>query len=290
MKITSYIKSMRPETWFLGGVPLIFMSVLASNFSFSLSMFIETFLLFFISIILILGGTNMFNEVFDIEADRFNKPHRPIVSKKISRKSAFFLSSAFFILALIMSFYLNINLFYLTTIAVFFGIAYSLPKIRFKDNPVSSMLTLGVGYGVLIPLSPWIMFSENRISIGLLIALLSFIWFMGTTNFKDFKDIVGDKVNRTKTLTLRIGVKKTIKIMILLMSIIPSIILGIYIYENIFPLLCSLVFVSFATAFILLYKIMKNYSPDFAFRGYKLTYIIYPSIFILFTIGFWLGG
>lgn len=289
-KIFSYYKSMRPETWFIGGAPLIFMSILASKFNLSFSMLLGTISLFMISIIFVLGATNMFNEVFDVEADKFNKPNRPIVSKKITRESAFLLSSALFILALVWSFFLSINIFYLTTIAVFFGIAYSLPHVRLKDHALTSMITLGSGYGFLIPISPWVLFSEGEVLTGLLITIISFTWFFGTTNFKDFKDVTGDKVKGSKTLPLTVGIKKTITLMMLLMSIIPSIILGFYIYEGIFPIWCSLTFISFIATFFLLYKIIKNYSPEFAFRGYKLTYIIYPSIFIFLTIGFWLGG
>jgi 4-hydroxybenzoate polyprenyltransferase len=289
-KLFSYYKSMRPETWFIGGVPLVFMSILASNFNLSISMLIGTLSLFIITIIFVLGGTNMFNEVFDVDADKFNKPYRSIVSKKISRESAFLLSSALFILTLIWSFLLSINIFYLTAIAVFFGIAYSLPHLRFKDHALTSMITLGSGYGFLIPISPWILFSENNILTGLLITIISFTFFFGTTNFKDFKDVIGDKVKGSKTLPLTVGVKKTIMFMMLLMSIIPSIILGFYIYKSIFPVWGSLAFISFISSFILLYKLMKNYSPEFAFKGYKLTYVIYPSIFIFLTIGFLIGG
>lgn len=281
---------MRPETWFIGGVPLIFMSIIASNFDLSFSTIIGMISLFFISIIFVLGATNMFNEVFDVDADRINKPCRSIVSKKISRESAFYLSLVLFALALIWSYCLNITLFYLTVIAVSIGIAYSLPRLRFKDHAISSMFTLGTGYGFLIPMSPWALFASDEVLIGLLITVISFIWFFGTTNFKDFKDVIGDKIKGSKTLPLTVGVKKTIRLMMLLMSIIPSIILGIYIYKNIFPIWCSLAFISFIATFILLFKIMKNYSPDFAFKGYKLTYLIYPSIFVFLTIGFWLGG
>ncbi len=289
-KLFSYYKSMRPETWFIGGAPLVFMSILASNFNLSISMLIGTLSLFIITIIFVLGGTNMFNEVFDVDADKFNKPNRPIVSKKITRKSAFFLSSMLFILALIWSFFLNMNIFYLTAIAVFFGIVYSLPHVRFKDYALTSMITLGSGYGFLIPISPWILFSENNILTGLLITIISFTFFFGTTNFKDFKDVIGDKVKGSKTLPLTVGIKKTIMLMMLLMTIIPSIILGFYIYKSIFPVWGSLAFISFISSFILLYKLMKNYSPEFAFKGYKLTYVIYPSIFIFLTIGFLIGG
>jgi 4-hydroxybenzoate polyprenyltransferase len=289
-KIFSYIKSMRPETWFIGGVPLIFMSILASKFNFSFSMIIGTFSLFFISIIFVLGATNMFNEVFDIEADKFNKPHRPIVSKKITRKSAFFLSSMLFILALIWSFLLSINIFYLTAIAVFFGIAYSLPHVRFKDYALSSMLTLGTGYGFLIPISPWILFSENEILIGLLITVISFSWFFGVTNSKDFKDVPGDKLKGTKTLPILIGEKRTINVMIVLMTFIPCSLLVLYALTGIFPLGTLLALIPNIINFYYLGWLKKHYSPENAFRYYKWVYIIYPLFFVFLTIGFWLGG
>jgi len=238
----------------------------------------------------VLGATNMFNEVFDIEADKLNKPWRPLVSGKTSRKLSLYLSLLLFGLALVWSYYLNVALFFLTIIGVSLGIAYSLPKIRFKDNFFSSMLTLGIGYGFLIPICPWFLFSENDVLTGLLITLISFTWFFGTTNFKDFTDVVGDKIQGTRTLPITSGIRKTIKLMILLMAVIPSMILALYIYWNLFPSLCSLAFISFIATFLLLRKINSNYSPELAYAGYKITYLLYPSIFFFLTVGFWLGG
>lgn len=289
MKILHYIESMRPETWFISGIPLLLMVLLATEFKITVSVIATTVALFLIAVVFVLGGTNMFNEAFDTEADKHNKPHRPIVSNRISRKSAVFMSLFFFVLALTWSFFLNMNLFYLTTIAIFLGIIYSLPKIRAKDKPLSPMFILGAGYGFLIPISPWALFAQGKILIGILITSISYVWFLGTTNFKDFKDMLGDKIKGTKNLLITKGIKRTLTIMMILMSILPSLILAFYIYNKIFPFWCSLAFVSFLATFILLYKIMKNYSSEFADFGYNMTYLLYPSIFLFLTIGFWLG-
>jgi len=289
MKISSYIESMRPQTWFLAGVPLIFMSILAADFNITFSVITTTISLFLIAVVFVLGGTNMFNEAFDMEADKHNKPHRPIVSNRITRESAIYLSFLLFALALMWSSFLSNGLFYLTLMAIFLGIIYSVPKIRAKDKPLSPMFILAAGYGFLIPISPWTVFGPGKILIGILITTISYVWFLGTTNFKDFKDIRGDKIKGTENLLIKTGAKRTITIMIILMSIIPSLILGFYIYNNIFPLWSSLAFISFIATFILLYKIMRKYSPQLAHIGYNITYILYPSIFVFLTIGFWLG-
>jgi 4-hydroxybenzoate polyprenyltransferase len=289
-KASAVVKSMRPETWFLGSMPIIFMGLIASDFKLNFQTIYGIISLVIIIVILLLGGTNMFNEVFDTEADRINKPQRSIVSGKISKNSALIISLTLMTLGVVWSYFLNFYVFLICLTAFAFGILYSLPHARLKDFSITSMITLGVGYGFIIPISSWFLFKEWNNLIAWLIILMSFSWFFGVTNSKDFKDIPGDKLKGTKTLVILIGEKRTINVMIVLMTFIPCSLLILYVIAGIFPLGTLLALIPNIINFYYLGWLKKHYSPENAFRYYKWVYIIYPLFFVFLAIGFWLGG
>lgn len=289
-KISAYIKSMRPETWFLGSMPIFFMGLIASGFELSLQTLYGIFSLIMIIVVMLLGGTNMFNEVFDTEADKINKPKRPIVSGAITRKSAFVISTLLMLGGLVWSFFIKTEVFYISLLAFALGILYSIPKIRFKDYSFSSMLTLGLGYGFVIPASSWFLFRGWDDSTIWMILLMTFSWFFAATNFKDFKDVPGDRVKGSKTMVILIGEQKTIDVMTFLMCVLPSSLLLIYVIMGFLPFWSIISLLTFAATFYVLRWLSGNYSPENAFKGYKATYFLYPSFFVLLSIGFWLGG
>jgi len=287
--VTPYIRSMRPETWMLAALPIILMSVAVSNMSiFGTALW--TGVLIIIFAVVILGSCNMFNEVFDTEIDKINKPNRPIVSGHIKKNNALIASLILFFLANLATYIISFNLFILSIIFTFFGIAYSLPHLRFKDNSIASMLTLGVGYGFIIPIAPWVLFGVwNNIAVWVII-IMSFIWFFGATNSKDFKDAEGDKKLGVKTLVVLINEKNTIKFMIITMSIIPIILLLSYVYLHIFSVWYLIVLIPYLLTFYFLSWLYRNYSADNAFEWYKTTYFLYPSIFMFLAVAFLISG
>jgi 4-hydroxybenzoate polyprenyltransferase len=289
-KTAAVIKSMRPETWFLGSMPIIFMGLIASDFKLDFQTIYGIFSLVIIIVILLLGGTNMFNEVFDTEADKINKPHRSIVSGRISKNSVLVISLSLMILGLVWSYFLNFYVFLICLTAFIFGISYSLPHVRLKDFSITSMITLGVGYGFIIPISSWFLFKGWNNFIAWLIILMSFSWFFGVTNSKDFKDVPGDRIKGTKTLVILVGEKRTIEIMMVLMTFIPCSLLILYVLAGLFPLGTLLALIPNIINFYYLVWLKKNYSPGNAFRYYKWVYIFYPLFFVFLAIGFWLGG
>jgi 4-hydroxybenzoate polyprenyltransferase len=271
-------------------MPIIFMSLIASDFKINMQTIYGIFSLVIIIVILLLGGTNMFNEVFDTDADEINKPNRSIVSGKISKNSALVVSLILMILGVVWSYFLNFYVFLLSFLAFVFGIFYSLPHMRLKDFPLTSMITLGVGYGFIIPISSWFLFKGWQNILEWLIVFMTFSWFFGVTNSKDFKDVPGDKLKGTKTLPILIGEKRTINIMIVLMTFIPCSLLILYVITGLFPLGTLLALIPNIINFYYLGWLKKHYSPENAFRYYKWVYIFYPLFFVFLAIGFWLGG
>lgn len=287
--VMPYVKSMRPETWLLASLPIIIMSVVLSNLSF-VSTFFWTGVLIFIYAIVILGACNMINEVFDIEMDKINKPHRPIVRGEITRKKAAAASFFLFLIGNIMALMMSFNMFLLALLFTFFGIAYSVPHLRFKDHYITSMITLAVGYGFIIPVTPWFLFGEWNSIIVWAIISMSFLWFFGSTNSKDFKDVDGDRKTGSNTLVVKINEKNTLKFMAISMAIIPIIMLVVFIYFNVLTIWHSLVSLPYILTLYAVSWLYKNYTKEKAFEWYKLTYFLYPSIFMFLAIGFLISG
>jgi 4-hydroxybenzoate polyprenyltransferase len=231
----------------------------------------------------------MFNEVYDTTHDRINKPHRPIVSGRIRRSSALKVSLALFSFALVWSFIAGPALFLLTAVSVTLGVMYSLPAVRMKDNLITSMVTLGLGYGVIIPIAPWFMVRGADMATGASIALLGFLWFSGTTNFKDFKDVPGDSVAGTRSLVLLKGERLTLKVMAILMVFLPGLLLVSYVIWGLLPAMSLLGLFALLLTLVVIVNLLSDYTPERANRGYKITYILYPMLYALISLGF-LGG
>jgi len=280
---------MRPETWPLGALPALFSGLMASGFDVSiagLALLVQPVL---ILCVLVLGATNMFNEVYDVEQDRVNKPHRPIVSGRLSPRSAKAASLVLFVVAVLWALSLGFMLFTVSVTLVCLGVAYSVPEMRLKDNAATAMLTLGMGYGVIMPLAPWLIISGAHAATGSLIALMSFLWFAGTTNFKDFKDLPGDVKSDVRTLVAMRGEMFTMKLMAAVMVVAPACLLVAYVAAGLLPASALLALAALLLTLWVIADLYRNYSPKRAFRGYKITYLLYPLFFLLLAVGF-LGG
>jgi len=284
--MTGYIRSMRPETWPLASIPTLFSGLMASGFDLSAAGLVLLAQPIAILCIVVLGAINMFNEVYDTSQDKVNKPTRPIVSGKLRASSARNASFLLFVVALVWSLAVDPMLFAMTAALIVLGIAYSLPELRLKDNAITAMLALGLGYGVIMPLSPWLLFTGSSAWVGALIAIMGFVWFAGTTNFKDFKDRPGDEASKIPTFVVVRGERFTLRLMMLMMVFIPASLLAVYVALRLLPVMALLAGVDLALTLCVLASLYHDYSPEKAFTGYKITYFLYPLFFMLLAVGF----
>jgi len=107
--IQALIISMRPKQWTKNLI--IFAAVIFSLHFFEISYFFKT-ILSFILFTLVSGSVYLYNDLKDIEEDRLHpvKSKRPIVSGKLSKKTAYFFLIVLALVGIISSFYLNISL------------------------------------------------------------------------------------------------------------------------------------------------------------------------------------
>ncbi len=174
------------------------------------------------------------NDVFDIDIDKINAPHRPLPSGLISSSSAIVFAVILFLLGLFTS--LVISLLNLSIVVGFWilGILYnwSLKKTGFLGN-------------IIVSLSVAIPFFYGAVATGrgfdllvLLFSLMAFLTNLGREIIKGIIDMKGDREGSVMTIAVRYGsgtayyVAVAVIVIAILISPVPIIlnIINIYLY------------------------------------------------------------
>lgn len=180
------------------------------------------FMFLILSTALIAAGGYIINDIYDITADKINKPHKRIVEVSLDSKTAWSLYYTTTFIGLGLGFALSVIIGKPTYFSYFVAIALALyfysrflKKMPFLGNILISVIVglslLIVGIFELIPVinasnreSQWAIFYILRdLSIfALIINLLREL-------VKDIEDLQGDHVAHYKTLPIVIGAKRT---------------------------------------------------------------------------------
>ncbi len=209
----------------------------SNNIAFSTVDYIHFALLVSITI-LIAGAGNIINDIFDVEADKVNKPNKVFIGETISKGDAHIVYWTLNGIALLFSLYLSYVLgsFWFVVIPVisFGGLwIYSkmLKKISFFGNLIVAILTgvvpllVGIFIHETFALSGNVLnLDEIELSISTTIrqtiltdgnnglvfffALFAFLLNFAREWIKDIADIAGDKLIGSQSLAMQLGEKK----------------------------------------------------------------------------------
>jgi len=155
-----------------------------------------------LSVFLVCAGGMVINDYFDVEADKINKPKRPIPSGKISKNQALAFSYMLFGIGIYISYLINVFAF---TVAAAAGVllilyAWKLKRVLLIGHlTVSALVALTFVYGGLLNL--------NFMPV-LSLALLAFLSNTGREIYKSIEDVMGDKEAGVQTLAIKFGVIK----------------------------------------------------------------------------------
>lgn len=193
-----------------------------SNFQFSILA---------LSVIFITAGGYIVNDIFDIEADKINKPDKVFVTKTISKKNAWvvysILSFVGFLLGIFSSYQANsfvLFLIFFSSIQVLLIYSSHLKKRILVGNfTISFFISLSIAIVYFLkPLNKsssniWEMFGDSMgYSISILISFAYIIFGFLTTLIreiiKDIEDVDGDYAINAKTLPIVLGRKRTNRI------------------------------------------------------------------------------
>ncbi|OEY72406.1 geranylgeranylglycerol-phosphate geranylgeranyltransferase [Salegentibacter salarius] len=240
------------------------------------------------------------NDIYDIQADKINKPEKLIVGNKISEKNANNLFITLNVIGVAIGFYLAnllekpafVAIFIFSSALLYLYASY-LKQIPVLGNVLISFL---VAFVVLLPavfdLFPAISPQNKKIQSLLFSILLDYVVFAFLLNLlremvKDHEDIKGDYNAGIKTLPIVLGQSRTNKI-IFAIGILPIAAMVYYIYnylfENTFLVIYSLLFILAPLLYFQVRLWEAKKKKDYTHLSLMLKIILF---FGLISIGFY---
>jgi geranylgeranylglycerol-phosphate geranylgeranyltransferase len=153
------------------------------------------------------AASNALNQYTDVNSDKISKPYRPIPRGDITKKEALIVSIFFYILAIILSTFVNLMFSIFVFFIIGFSISYSIPP-RIKDILFLNQLWVGVPRGLLGILASWSVFGNALQPLPITIGLIAMSFLIGGSITKDIIDCEADKKNGSRTLVNTFGTKK----------------------------------------------------------------------------------
>lgn len=231
---------------------------------------VNHYILLIIATVFVAAAGYIINDIYDVEADKINKPKRVIIGEEISEQWAYNLFFIFNIVGVGIGFYIAnsiskpaFSVIFILSSALLYFYANTLKQIIFLGNVVVSLLVAVV---ILMPaffdLLPAINSENREIQSQAFLILSTYALFAFLVNLlremvKDQEDINGDYNCGIITLPILLGVKRTNKIIFAVGLI--SILLLVYLLYN------------------YLYK-------STAVVYYSLTFILAPLLYFILTI------
>lgn len=190
------------------------------------------FYIYLITLISIIAGGYIINDIYDIKIDKINKPQDIVITNKISVLSAWKIYYFLNITAITSGVYLvlEINKFWLLSFFLFFIIFLWLYSKKYKTTfllgnlQVAFLTSLSIVSLVLfdlLPLYSWDSIVSSKVfSLIIFYATFCFLTTLLREIIKDIEDIGGDSYYNANTLAIKYGIKKTKRIVYSIIIII----------------------------------------------------------------------
>ena len=202
MKLSGFLAITRPTNSCVAGLAAIVAYLIDTG-----TIIPETFLLFTV-VALITAAGNVINDFFDAKIDEVNRPLRPIPSGKVSRGTARGFAVTLFLAGIFVSFFtssLCIGIAIINSLLLI-GYAAKLKSTPLLGNIAVAYLSASIflfggafnGWTGFIHIIP--------------IAVITFFAMVSRELLKDAEDIEGDLAGGADTVPIRIGIKRTAEI------------------------------------------------------------------------------
>jgi geranylgeranylglycerol-phosphate geranylgeranyltransferase len=220
-KINGLLKLLRFELPFAAGVCVVMGQMLA------LGKFASPFITFlgFISVFLISASILVFNDYIDVETDKINAPHRPIPSGLVSPPEALAFSLVLMFAGLLISYLINIKVFLISILLAIIGFLYN-RYFKKSGLPGNLMVSFSVGMTFIYGgAAVGFLFNKAVLFFGLIAALID----LGEEIAADAMDIEGDRLISSKSLAIKYGASRAVKIsvsiflLVVILSFVPFI-------------------------------------------------------------------
>lgn len=247
---------------------LIVYTQLVIKYSFFTSFSTETnlttiqFITLVLAVLFITAAGYIINDIYDIEADKINKPQKLVVTKYISVETAkklyMYINTIGISLGVLISLSIqkpSLSFIFIVATLLLYYYSKKLKSLPLIGNfTVASLVTLNVFILVLFDLNNSIISNNNFVLTTILIvSFFAFCINLIREIVKDIEDINGDYTFNMNTLPILLGRKRTKYIATIL---------------SVFPLIILVLFVAF-------------YSDEFRFASaYTIIFIILPLLYI----------
>lgn len=153
------------------------------------------------AIFVITGAGNVFNDYADVEADKVNRPSRPIPSGKVSRGSALAFSIVLFALGILAACFLNWICFF---IAVFNSFVLILYSFVLQHKLLLGNVAIGYLVGSIFLFGGASIGNVSLLAIPLILAVLAMLATISREIVKDLEDMEGDRKSFLKRITTKV--------------------------------------------------------------------------------------
>ncbi len=175
---------------------------------------LQIVLLSLVSAIFVSAGAFAINDYFDVAADRANGlKNRPIVAGAISKRGAFGVAIACFVIGILASAPINV---YVLTIAVIFSVLDYLYSYKMKDIAVLGNAYVALGMALPFVFGTFVVTTAIPPSI-IFIFFIIFLSGVAREIHGAIRDKEGDmKARRSRNIVYKIGVKKSAQLAFIL--------------------------------------------------------------------------
>lgn len=228
------------------------------------------FSLLVLATVCLAAAGNIINDIYDVEADRINKPNRVVIGNGISEKAAYNLFLTLNIIGVLIGFYLSnmigkplfSAIFILISALLYLYATFIKGYVVIGNLVISALVALSIIIVGLYELLPVITPQNQATQTTIFSILLDYAFFAFLVNWiremvKDQEDIDGDYKSGIQTLPIVFGRERTNK------------------------LIFAISFLSILT--ISYYIITYFYTRLFAI-GYALLFIVGPLLYFMFKI------
>ena len=156
------------------------------------------------------AASNAWNQAFDADIDRVNKPARPIPSGTATVAGAMrlgHLCAAAGLAAGAFHAWLAGFPWFLVCVALgtFATWSYSAPPLRTKRSMLGALATIAIPRGFLVPVAAWSVVATPSTLEPFALGLVPGLFVLGAAATKDFADVEGDRAHGCRTLPVVLG-------------------------------------------------------------------------------------
>ncbi|NOY47989.1 MAG: UbiA family prenyltransferase [Chlorobi bacterium] len=259
---------------------------LFSSFGVSITLSLFEFMLLVSATICIAAAGNVINDVYDVETDLVNKPHKVIVGNSISEKTALNLFIILNVIGVGIGFYLSNRigrsgfaaLFIIISVLLYIYATYLKQTVLIGNIIISVLVAMSIIIVGLFDLLPAITPQNQQTQLAIFKIVFNYAVFAFMINLlreiiKDIEDIDGDSKVEIKTLPIVIG-KKRATILVFILSLIPLFAVTYYVVTYLYKQQIAVVYFLVFIIAPLLYFTIKSISAKSNRELHQLSNII----------------